>query len=183
MATTKKTDIIKIYSNEKSVSHQPRNGEIYWLWDSNIAGDETYIEKTREEVTRELRESSGFRKMFELGILVVKDKEIVEEYRLNCLNEYIKNMAELKEFIVSSTIEQFEDYCMYAPEAMLQNIATICTENELTDTRKIKIYKDYTGKDLSEFYADNEDSGESDIPKETGKPAPRAKKNNTITNK
>ena len=38
---------------------------------------------------------------------------------------------------------------------MIDNISLICTETELTDIRKIRLYKEYTGKDLAEFYEDN----------------------------
>ena len=42
---------------------------------------------------------------------------------------------------------------------MIDNIALICTETELTDIRKIRLYKEYTGKDLAEFYEDNANTG------------------------
>ena len=61
--TIKDTDIIRIYSNEPSVSHKPRNGEIYWLWKEN-GNNECFIEKTRKEIVRELRESKGLRVLF-----------------------------------------------------------------------------------------------------------------------
>ena len=155
--TTKRIaqDVLKIFSNQTSVSHQPRNGEIYWLWEKSPYEETCYIEKTREEIKRELRESRGLRKLFEMGCLVIKDEEIVNEFRLNCLDEYIKNINELREFINSCSITDFEDYLQYAPEAMIDNIALICTETELTDIRKIRLYKEYTGKDLAEFYEDN----------------------------
>ena len=153
--TTKKTDMIKIYSNEKSVSHQPRTGELYWLWEKNPSEKECYIEKTREEVARELRQSKGFRRMVDSGILFVKDEAIVEEFNLSCLDGYIKSIDELTKFIDTCTVAEFEDYCQYAPESMIENIAVICTEHELTDTRKIRIYEEYTGKDLLAFYKDN----------------------------
>ena len=155
--TTKKTDIIKIYSNEKSASHQPRTGELYWLWEKNPSEKECYIEKTREEVVRELRQSKGFRRMVENGSLFIKDKEIVDEFNLNCLDGYVKSISELTTFIDTCTVDDFDDYCQYAPQSMIDNIAVICTEHELTDTRKIRIYQEYTGKDLLAFYEDNKE--------------------------
>lgn len=157
--TTKKTDLIKIFSNEKSVSHQPRTGEIYWLWEKNPYENECYIEKTREEIQRELRQSKGLRALFANGCLVIKDKEIVEEFGLSCLDEYIKSMDELKTFVDTCSITEFEDYCEYAPQTMIDNIALIYTTTELIDTRKIRIYKEYTGKDLAEFYEDSAKEG------------------------
>ena len=44
-----------------------------------------------------------------MGCLVIKDEEIVNEFRLNCLDEYIKNINELREFINSCSITDFED--------------------------------------------------------------------------
>ena len=116
---------------------------------------ECYIEKTREEVERELRQSKGFRALFTNGCLVVKDEEIVNTFGLNCLDEYIKNIDELKNFVDTCSISEFEDYCEYAPQSMIDNIALIYTTTEMTDTRKIRIYKEFTGKDLIEFYEDS----------------------------
>lgn len=178
MATTpKKTDIIKIFSNESSVSHQPRNGEIYWLWEKNPYENECYIEKTREEIERELRQSKGLRKLFEMGSLVLKDKDLVEKFGLNCLDEYVKSIDELKEFVDTCSIAEFEDYCEYAPQSMIDNIAVIYTKTEMIDTRKIRIYKEFTGKDLTEFYEDNANTGtvaEAE-PQQTRKPARKKK--------
>ena len=183
--TIKDTDIIKIYSTEASVSHQPASGEIYWLWRRNPYEKECYIEKTRKDLSRELRESKGLRLLFDEGILVVKDKDIVEEFRLNCLDEYIKNQTELEEFIENSTIEEFEEYCQYAPDGMIKNIGTICANKELNDRKKIKIYKDYTGLDLEEYYKDNEDeTGKSTVvDTQTAKRQPRKKVASKVENK
>lgn len=182
--TIKDTDIIKIYSNEQSVSHQPRNGEIYWLWRKNPYEKECYIEKTRKELSRELRESKGLRLLFDEGVLVTKDKDIVEEFRLNCLDEYIKNQSELEEFIENSTVEEFEEYCQYAPDAMVKNIGIICAEKELSDRRKIKIYKDYTGLDLEEYYKDNEDAKDEVVKNDTQTPKkPRKKVTSNVSSK
>ena len=57
--TTKKTDSIKIFSNEKSVSHQPRTGEIYWLWEKSPYEETCYIEKTREADIKRLYTNAG----------------------------------------------------------------------------------------------------------------------------
>ena len=74
-------------------------------------------------------------------------------------DEYIKSMDELKTFVDTCSIAEFEDYCEYAPQTMIDNIALIYTTTELIDTRKIRIYKEYTGKDLAEFYEDSAKEG------------------------
>lgn len=158
---------IKVYSNSDSVSHQPSNGNIYWLWEKNPYEDECYLELDRKEFENEMRKSFGLRRMFEYGILCVKESTFLEKFNLKDIDEYILSNNDLEKFIEDSSIEDFEDYLEYAPKTMLDNIEIICTHKELTDRRKLKLFRQYTGKDLQEFYEDQED--EEGKPVETKK--------------
>ena len=149
--------LIKIYCNSDSVSHQPSNGNMYWLWEQNPYESECFLEIDRKEFETEMRKSIGLRKMFEEGILSVKDENVLEKFKLKEIDEYIMDKTQLEKFIEESTFEEFDDFLQYAPQAMIANIEVICTSKELTDRKKIKLFKQYTGKDLQEFYEDNEE--------------------------
>lgn len=172
MATSK---LIKVYSNSDSVSHQPSNGNMYWLWERNPYEDECFLELERKEFETEMRKSIGLRKMFEEGILSVKDEDVLEKFKLKDIDEYVMDKKQLENFIEESTLEEFEDFLKYAPQAMIINIETICTSKELTDRKKIKLFKQYTGKDLQEFYEDNEDKEIVEVNKPSKGRQPRKK--------
>lgn len=166
--------LIKVYSNSDSVSHQPSNGNMYWLWERNPYEDECFLELERKEFETEMRKSIGLRKMFEEGILSVKDEDVLEKFKLKDIDEYVMDKKQLEIFIEESTLGEFEDFLRYAPQAMIINIETICTSKELTDRKKIKLFKQYTGKDLQEFYEDNEDEENVAVNKPKGR-QPRKK--------
>jgi hypothetical protein len=153
MATTSKT--IRVYSNSESVSHQPSNGDLYWLWKQNPYEENCYLDIDRKLFETEMRKSIGLRKMFEKGILSIKEAAVLEAFRLKDVDEYVLDKKTLANFIENSTVEKFEDFLKFAPQAMIDNIEVICTSKELTDRRKTKLFKEYTGKDLEEFYDDN----------------------------
>ncbi len=154
------TKIIRVYSNSPSVSHQPFGTTFYWLWEQNPYEEECYLDLDRKEFENEMRRSVGLRKMFEKGILNIKESAILEMFKLDNLDEYVMNNKQLEEFIDNSTVSDFEDFLQFAPQAMIDNIETICTSKELTDRNKIKLFKRYTGKDLEEFYDDKAPTGE-----------------------
>ena len=85
-------------------------------------------------------------------------------------------MDELKSFVDTCSIAEFEDYCEYAPQTMIDNIALIYTTTELIDTRKIRIYKEYTGKDLAEFYEDSAKEGVAIEPEQQSEKKPARRK-------
>lgn len=147
---------IRVYSNSASVSHQPTNGNVYWLWEENPYEDECYLDLDRKLFESEVRKSIGLRIMLERGILAVKEENFLGKFNLATEDEYIMNKKELEQFVNDSTIEEFEDYVNYAPQAMIDNIELIGTQVEITDRRKLKIFKEYTGKDLEEYYEDND---------------------------
>jgi hypothetical protein len=158
MASKAKT--IRVYSNSSSVSHRPYGTTFYWLWEQNPYEDECYLDLDRKEFEEEMRRSVGLRKMFEKGILSIKDSAILEAFKLDNIDEYIMNNKQLEDFIESSTVSEFEEFLQFAPQAMIDNIEVVCTAKELTDRNKIKLFRKYTGKDLEEFYDDKADEGE-----------------------
>lgn len=160
MASNTKT--VRVYSNSPSVSHKPFGTTFYWLWEQNPYEDECYLDLEKKELEDEMRRSIGFRRMFERGILNVKEPDILKRFRLDDTDEYIMNNKQLQEFINNSTVDEFEEFLQYAPQAMLDNIEVVCTSNELTDRNKIKLIKKYTGKDLEEFYNDKAIDEEKD---------------------
>lgn len=153
MASNSKT--ILVYSNSESVSHQPSNGDMYWLWQQNPYESECFLELDRKQFETEMRKSIGLRRMFEMGILTIKESSVLEKFNLKDVDEYVMDKKALEKFIDESTVEQFEDYLEFAPQAMIDNIEIICTSKELTDRKKLKLFKEYTGKNLEEFYEDN----------------------------
>lgn len=164
-------NLIKVYSNCSSISHQPSNGDMVWRWVENPYEDECYLELDKKLVKDELRKSVGLNRLFERGMLQIKEEGF---FNLDeDVKQYIKSKQELEEFIFNSTYEEFDDYLCYAPTAMLDNIETICTAKELTDRRKIKLFKQYTGKDLEEFYEDNNDETVNKDSVGSGKPQGR----------
>lgn len=155
---------IRVYSNSPSVSHRPFGTTFYWLWEHNPYEDECYLDLDKKEFEEEMRRSVGLRKMFEKGILSVKESAILEKFKLDNLDEYVMNNKQLEEFINNATVSEFEDFLQFAPQAMIDNIEVVCTSKELTDRNKIKLFRKYTGKDLEEFYDDKADTGE-ELPK------------------
>lgn len=160
---------IRVYSNSPSVSHRPYGTTFYWLWEQNPYEDECYLDLVRKEFEEEMRRSVGLRRMFEKGILSIKESAILEKFRLSNINEYVMNTKQLEEFIDNASVVQFEDFLQFAPQAMIDNIEVICTKKELTDRNKIKLFKKYTGKDLAEYYEDKELDGEEVLNPETPK--------------
>jgi hypothetical protein len=159
---------IRIYSNSESVSHQPSNGDMYWLWEQNPYESECFLDLDRKQFEVEMRKSVGLRKMFEMGILSVKESAVLEKFKLEGVDEYIMDRKKLENFIDESNVSDFEDFLQFAPQAMIDSVETICTSKELTDRNKIKLFKKYTGKDLEEFYDDKADVGE-EVPKAEAK--------------
>lgn len=165
MASNTKT--IRVYSNSSSVSHQPFGTTFYWLWEQNPYEDECYLDLDRKEFEDEMRRSIGLRRMFEKGILSIKESAILEKFKLDNLDEYVMNNKQLEKFVEDSTVSEFEDFLQFAPQAMIDNIEVICTTKELTDRNKIKLFRKYTGKDLEEFYNDKAETGEETLVTET----------------
>ena len=172
---------VRIFSNEYSVSHVPANEKYgrYWLWEKNPYEKECYIDVDVDDFNYEMRTSIGFRRMFtDYGTLFIKDADLIKTWDLEEVDEYMLDIEGLKELVFNKTIAELEEYLMYAPESMIENIPVICTEKELTDTKKIKLIKDYTGKDMQEYYTDAEAEGVA-IEEKTMKPKarqPRSKK-------
>lgn len=155
---------VRIFSNEYSVSHMPRNEKYgrYWLWEKNPYEKDCWIEVDVEDFNFEMRTSLGFRRMFmEDAVLYIKDADLIKEWGLQEVDEYILDVEGLKELVFEKSIEDLEDFLMYAPQSMIDNIEVVCTEKELTDTRKLKLIKDYTGKDIEEYYKDLELEGKT----------------------
>ena len=160
---------VRVYSNSPSVSHRPFGTTFYWLWEHNPYEDECYLDLDKKEFEEEMRRSVGLRKMFEKGILSVKESAILEKFKLDNLDEYVMNNKQLEEFIDNATVSEFEDFLQFAPQAMIDNIEVVCTSKELTDRNKIKLFRKYTGKDLEEFYDDKADEGKEISKPETKK--------------
>lgn len=155
---------VRIFSNEYSVSHMPRNEKYgrYWLWEKNPYEKDCWIEVDVDDFNHEMRTSLGFRRMFmEDAVLYIKDGDLIKEWGLQEVDEYILDVEGLKELVFEKSIEDLEDFLMYAPQSMIDNIEVVCTEKELTDTRKLKLIKDYTGKDIEEYYKDLELEGKT----------------------
>lgn len=154
--------MVKIFSNELSVSHIPQGGKgLYWLWEKSPYEDECYIEVEAEDFRFEMRNRIGFRRMFaEDGTLFIKDADLIKEFNLSDIDEYILTNDELTELVFNGSVDKLEEFLQYAPQSMIDNIQPICTAKELTDRKKIKLIKEYTGKDLNEFYDDAENMGE-----------------------
>ena len=155
---------VRIFSNEYSVSHMPRNEKYgrYWLWEIDPYENDCWIEVDVEDFNFEMRTSLGFRRMFmEDAVLYIKDADLIKEWGLQEVDEYILDVEGLKELVFEKSIEDLEDFLMYAPQSMIDNVEVVCTEKELTDTRKLKLIKDYTGKDIEEYYKDLELEGKT----------------------
>lgn len=146
---------IRVYSNSESVSHQPSNGDMYWLWEQNPYESECFLDLDRKQFENEMRKSIGLRRMFEMGILSIKESAVLEKFKLEGVSEYVMDKKELEIFIDETNVADFEDFLKFAPQAMIDNVETLCTSKELTDRKKLKLFKEYTGKDLEEFYDDN----------------------------
>ncbi len=155
---------IKIYSNEHSVSHSPTSDKIgrEWIWRKNPYEKECYIEVEVDHFRHEMRNSVGFRRLFEDdATLFIKDEALIKEWDLEEIQEYILDVDALKHLVFEGSLSELEDFVMYAPQSMIDSIEVICTENELTDRKKIKLIRDYTGKDLEEYYTDLEAEGKT----------------------
>lgn len=155
---------VKIFSNEYSVSHMTNNNnkKAYWLWEKNPYEKDCWIEVDVDDFNFEMRVSIGFRRMFmEDAVLYIKDADLIKEWGLSEIDEYILDIEGLKTLLFEKSIDDLEDFLMYAPQAMIDNIEVVCTEKELTDTKKLKLIKDYTGKDISEYYRDLELEGKT----------------------
>lgn len=153
---------VRIFSNEYSVSHVPKSDKYgaHWTWKKNPYESECYIEVDIEDFNLEMRISTGFRRMFvEEGVLYIKDADLIKQWGLQEIDQYILNVEELKDLVFNGTIDQLEEFLKYAPQSMLDNIEIICTSKELPNRDKIKLIKSYTGKDLEEYYRDIEAEG------------------------
>lgn len=161
MEDRKQPNFIKIWCMEDSVGHTPVSDRHAprWIWKRNPYESECFIEVKRKMLEAELRGSTGFRNLVENGTLRIKDQQIIKDFKLEDLGEYVKDKDELKDFVLNCTDDELEEYLQYAPDTMLLNIETIFTETELNSRAKIKLIKSYTGVDLEEFYKDMDDEG------------------------
>lgn len=172
---------VRVFSNEYSVSHMPKNEKYgnYWVWNKNPYEKECYLDIAIDDFNFEMRTSIGFRRMFEEdATLFIKDVDLIREWNLEEVTDYILDIEGLKELIFEKPMSELEEFLMYAPQSMIDNIDLVCTEKELTDRRKLKLIKDYTGKDLEEYYKDLEEAGKT-LEEPTAKPKarqPRSKK-------
>ncbi len=152
---------IRVYSNEHSVSHKTTLGNT-WTWKKNPYEPECYLDIELETYNQEMRASVGFRRMFlDDATLFIKDADTIKLWGLQEVQEYILSVEEIKNLVVNGTMEELEDFLMYAPNSMLYSIEMVCTETEITDRRKLRMIRAYTGKDLEEFYADLEAEGKT----------------------
>ncbi len=155
--------MVRIYSNEHSVSHEPTSDKIgrEWKWVKNPYEKDCYIDVEADHFRHEMRNSIGFRRLFtEDAVLFIKDEALVEEWGLEDIQEYILDVDSLTDLVFNGTLTELEDYLMYAPQSMIDNIEVICTTTELTDTKKIRLIHSYTGKNLGEFYEDLQAEGQ-----------------------
>ena len=157
----KQTNMVRVWCMEESVSHVPvsdRHAPMI-LWKRNPYENECYVDVKRKLLEAELRGSTGFRYMVENGTLKIKDQDIIRDFNLEDLGEYVKDKDDLREFVLTCTEDELEDYLQYAPDTMLLNIESIFTKTELNSRAKIKMIKSYTGVDLEEFYKDMDEEG------------------------
>lgn len=161
MATRKINKTVRVWCTEDSVSHIPTTDKHkpQWVWQRNPYETECYYDVERALLEAELRSSGGLRWMVENGVLKIKDSAIIENFRLDIDEEYIKDKDELKDFVLNCDEDTLEDFLQFAPDAMLLNIESIFSKVELNSRAKIKLIKSYTGTDLEEFYKDMDDEG------------------------
>ena len=147
---------VRVYNySGHSVSHKPENSLAYLRWNI-IDGVESALDIDEEVLIGEIDRSIGFRRMFDDATLVIKDKTIREKYNMGDLDEYILDLTQVEEVVFDKDRDKLEDLLQYAPDTVVETVVEVCMKRELKDRDKLKLIKEYTGKDVEAYYIDME---------------------------
>ncbi|MEG0086863.1 MAG: hypothetical protein RR817_10350 [Niameybacter sp.] len=148
---------IKVYNySGHGVSHKPADSLAFIRWNILPHMSECVIEMDEEKLISEIETNIGFRRMFDAATLVIKDKAIREKYNMEELDEYVLDKNQVEEVVFEGAIERLEDVLQYAPDTVLDTVVEVCMKRELKDRSKLKMIKEYTGKDIESYYVDME---------------------------
>lgn len=105
--------------------------------------------------------------------LIVNNDKALEELNISVQPEYYYTEEEIKELLMTGSLDQLEDTLNFAPDGVIEIIKDMAVKMELPDTRKRKMISEKTGFNIDNAIRVNEVMAEDQVKDDHSEPIER----------
>ena len=105
--------------------------------------------------------------------LIVNNDKTLEELNISVQPEYYYTEEEIKELLMTGSLDQLEDTLNFAPDGVIEIIKDMAVKMELPDTRKRKMISEKTGFNIDNAIRVNEVMAEDQVKDDHSEPIER----------
>jgi len=105
--------------------------------------------------------------------LIVNNDKALEELNISVQPEYYYTEEEIKELLMTGSLDQLEDTLNFAPDGVIEIIKDMAVKMELPDTRKRKMISEKTGFNIDNAIRVNEAMAEDQVKDDHSEPIER----------
>lgn len=105
--------------------------------------------------------------------LIVNNDKTLEDLNISVQPEYYYTEEEIKELLMTGSLDQLEDTLNFAPDGVIEIIKDMAVKMELPDTRKRKMISEKTGFNIDNAIRVNEVMAEDQVKDDHSEPIER----------